>query len=299
MQIRKHSLILCAPLLALLALAPIAVSAATISFRASPENVGVGDTMRVDALLDSAVPVNAFSGAISYPAALDPVAISDGNSLINAWITHPGIPARAGEPISFAGITPGGFSGDNGILFSVLFRATATGSGRISITDAEVLRNDGAGSEDPVTSRNLSIQVAPKSVGGYVEPADTVPPEPFIVSLGNDPELFSGHTYIVFTSSDKGSGIERYEVAESRLPPFMLKLFPLSWSAATSPRALTDQNLTSTVYVKAVDRAGNERTSVLQPRRVFTAYEGAALLVILIGAVFLLHLRQKKRVKRR
>jgi len=295
MHTQKQFLILCALLLTLTALAPTAVSASVISFRATSERVGIGDIVRVDALLDSVMPVNAFSGAVSYSAAtLEPVAVSDGNSLINVWITHPDVPAAAGESIIFAGITPGGFSGDKGILFSVLFRATATGVGHVSIEDVEVLRNDGVGGEEPVTSNTLSLTVGPKSAGGYTEPADTTPPESFAVSLGDDPELFGGRSYIAFTSADKDSGIEGYAVAESRLPSFLLSLFPLSWHMATSPYALTDQNLTSTIYVKAIDRAGNERMSVFPPQHLFTPYENVALLAILIGAVLLRYVWQKR-----
>lgn len=298
MHTHKRFNIFC--LLFFLAITPSAVSAATISFRATPARVGISDVVRVDVLLDSAVPVNAFSGAVSYSrATLEPVAVSDGNSLINLWITHPDIPMAAGASVAFAGITPGGFSGDNGILFSVLFKATATGTGHISIEDAEVLRNDGVGGEETVTSQSLSLPIGSKSVGGYTEPADTTPPESFVISLGNDAELFGGRSYIVFTAADKDSGIDSYAAAESRLPSFLLSFFPLSWHAATSPYALADQNLTSTIYVKATDRSGNERVSVFPPQHLFTPYENVVLLVILIGVVLLWHIRQKRWRERR
>src|SRR5665811_2162380 len=99
----------------------------------------------VDVLLTSTMPVNAFSGTLSYSKTLEPVAISDGNSIINLWITHPTVPAT-GAPISFAGVTPGGFSGDGGILFSVIFRATAAGTASVALGSIQILRNDGKGS---------------------------------------------------------------------------------------------------------------------------------------------------------
>lgn len=293
MHTHKQILIFCA--LLFLVLLPVAASAATVSLKATPERVGAGDTVRVDIILDSATPVNAFSGAVSYSRAmLEPVAVSDGNSLINLWITHPDIPVAAGEPIVFAGITPGGFSGNSGILFSVLFKATVAGAGHVSIEDIEILRNDGVGGEEPVTLRTMALPIAQESLGGYAEPTDAIPPESFTVSLGNDAELFDGRNYIVFISADKDSGVDRYAVAESRMPSFLFRLFPLSWHAATSPYALADQNLTSTVYVKATDRAGNESISVFPQQHLFTPYENVALLVILIVVVLLWHIRQKR-----
>lgn len=291
MHTRKRFNIFC--LLFFLAITPSAVSAATISFRATPERVGVGDVVRIDVLLDSTVLVNAFSGSVSYTAMFELVAVSDGNSLVNLWIARPVLPPR-GASIGFAGITPGGFSGDDGILFSVLFRAMAQGAALVSLSDVEVLRNDGAGGVEPTTVRALTLSLVPESLGGYAEPDDTIPPELFEISLGGDVELFDGLAYAVFTSADKGSGIDRYEVAESRVPSFLLRFFPFRWRAATSPYELSDQRLTSAIYVKAVDRAGNERVSVFPPQHLFTQYENIVLLVILIGVVLLLRIRRAR-----
>jgi hypothetical protein len=273
-------------------LLPTSASAATISLHATPERIGTGDVVRVSVLLDSTIATNAFSGTLLYPAAtIEPIAVSDGSSIISLWITHPIVPV-AGASITFAGITPGGFSGSGGSLFSVLFRAKASGTAHLSLGDVEVLRNDGAGGNEPVTVQPLILSIGPKSSGGYVEPVDTVPPESFTALLGNDPQLFDGRSYLVFMAVDKSSGVDHYAVAESRLPAF---LFPLSWKVATSPYVLVNQNLTSTIYIKAVDRAGNERLSVFPPQHLFTAYEKALFLVILIVFVLLSWIRWGRR----
>ncbi len=284
MHTHKHiPIILCA----LLFLLPATVSAATISFQAVPAHIGVGDVVRVNILLDSTIPTNAFSGTVSFPGVLlEPIAISDGNSIVNLWVTHPAVPVTGAE-IPFAGITPGGFSGNTGLLFSVLFRTKASGVANISVGNIEVLRNDGAGSREPVTIKQLVLSIGAKSSGGYVESVDTTPPESFTAQLGTDPQLFDGKSYLAFVAVDKGSGVDHYAVAESRLPSFLLSLFPLTWHTATSPHMLADQNLTSSVYIKAVDRAGNERLSIYPPQHLFTAYEKVVLIVILIGVVFL------------
>jgi hypothetical protein len=275
-------------LLSLFLLLPTSVSAATISLRSMPTSVGVGDVIRVSVLLDSTVPTNAFSGTLLYSGTtLQPIAISDGSSIISLWIAHPSVPA-AGAPITFAGITPGGFSGNDGMLFSVLFRAKATGTANISLGDIEVLRNDGVGGNEPTTAKLLAFSIGPKSSGGYTEPVDHTPPEIFTAYLGNDPQLFDGRDYLVFMAVDKSSGVDHYAVAESRVPSFLFPFFPLSWhTTATSSYVLTDQHLTSTVYIKAVDRAGNERLSIYPLRYLFTVYEMVVLLVILIGVVLL------------
>lgn len=267
-------------------LAPAATFAATISLRATPPSIGVGDIVRIDVLLESAIPTNVFSGTVVYSAPLEPIAVSDGNSIVSAWITHPTV-SGTDAPISFAGITPGGFSGGEGEIFSILFQAKAAGTADVFLRNIEVLRNDGVGEKEPVTIEPLTLSIRSTPSGGYVEVPDNIPPEPFTAYQGSDPQLFDGRSYLVFTTTDKGSGIDHYAVAESRLPSFLLPLFPLSWNiGAMSPYVLKDQQLTSTVYVKAVDRAGNERLALYPPHRLFTAYE-AVFLVILVGVALL------------
>lgn len=286
MRMQKNILIISCALLFLLI--PAAASAATISLEATPAGIGVGDTVRVDILLDSAISTNAFSGTVSYSkVTLEPIAISDGNSIINMWITHPAVSAT-GTLIPFAGITPGGFSGNGGVLFSVLFRAKTSGTANVSLgNDIQVLRNDGAGGKEPVTLKSLVLSISSKSSGGYIEPVDHTPPESFTAYQGNDSQLFDGKNYLVFVAVDKGSGIDHYAVAESRMPSFLFPLFSLQWKTVTSPYVLADQNLTSTVYIKAVDRAGNERLSVYPLRYLFSAYETIVLFVILVVVVLL------------
>lgn len=292
MNMKKHLCVISC--VVLLFITPGTAFAATISLRATPTNVGVGDIVRVDVILESMVPSNAFSGAVSYQKTmLEPIAVSDGNSIVNLWIVHP-TASENGSPISFAGVTPGGFSGDNGLLFSILFRAKVAGTANVSLVDIEILRNDGAGGEEPTTTKQLSLSISQKPSGGYKELDDTVPPEPFTASLGDDSQLFGGRSYLAFMAADKGSGIERYAVAESRLPSFLFSLFPLLWNDATSPYVLLDQYRTSTVYIKAVDRAGNERVSTYPPQRLFNVYE-AILLGILIGVVLLSRRRWGRR----
>lgn len=280
----------------LILLLPGAASAATISLRATPATIGTGDIVRVSVLLDSAISTNAFSGNVVYSAdTLEPIAANDGSSIISLWITHPEVPVSSG-PISFAGITPGGFSGNGGLLFSLLFRAKVAGQASVTLKDIQVLRNDGSGGSEVVTLTPLRVSIGTKSTGGYGEPEDMTPPEPFTAYLGGNPEQFGGQSYLVFMAVDKNSGIDHYAVAESRLPSFLRALFPLAWKTTVSPYLMADQNLTNSVFVKAVDRAGNERLSVFPPQHLFTTYEKSLFLGILIILVLLLLSLKRRRL---
>lgn len=286
----KISLLLTASLLFLLS--PSLAFAATVSLKATPTRAGVGDVLRVSVLLDSTIADNAFSGTLAYPSGLEPIAVNDGNSIISMWIARPTI---SKAPMTFAGITPGGFSGDAGVLFSVLFRVKEAGTTTVFLKDIEILRNDGAGGKEPVVVKPLVISLEAKPSGGYTEPSDSTPPESFTTYLGSDAQLFDGRKYLVFTAVDKSSGVDHYTVAESRAPSFLFWLFPPSRHTEMSPYAVIDQNLTSTVYVTAVDRAGNERVSVYPPEHFLTSYEKIILLVILTAVVLLWQRRGRGR----
>lgn len=272
---------------------PYAVSAATVSLQATPVPAGVGDVVRVSVLLDSTIPDNAFSGTLIYSAALEPLAINDGNSIISMWITRPAVTSRA--PMTFAGITPGGFSGNAGVLFSVLFRVKVAGMATVSLKDVEILRNDGAGGKESVVVKPLIVSLDSKSSGGYTEPDDSTPPESFTAYLGSDAQLFDGRNYLVFSTVDKSSGVDHYTIVESRVPSFLLGLFKSSSRVTTSPYMVADQNLTSTIYITAMDRAGNEQLSIYPPQHLLTAYEKVILLGILIVVVLLWRKRGRGR----
>ena len=259
---------------------PNLVSAATLALESVPAHIGVGDTVQVTMRVESRASVNAFSGSLKYPSTMEPTAITDGDSVVSIWLEHPAV---VGDTIRFAGLTPGGFSGTGGTLFSVIFRATKPGTAAFSVVDATVLRNDGEGSPEPTTTIPLSLFVATVATGGFVAPADTDPPELFSPQLGRDPALFGGRSYLVFTAADKGSGIDYYEVVETRAPRFLMGR---GWVRTESPHTITDQRLTSDVYIKAVDRAGNERIALFPRAHLLRPYEWMLLgIVVVILAV--------------
>ena len=78
--------------------------------------------------------------------------------------------------------------------------------------------------------------------------ADVTPPEPFTVQVLSTPGVFGGDYYAVFSTTDKQSGIDHYEVLENGI-----------WKRVTDPYKLADQSLKTPVEIKAIDKAGNER----------------------------------------
>jgi len=88
---------------------------------------------------------------------------------------------------------------------------------------------------------------------------DTTKPEVFKPEIGKDSSVFEGKYFLSFSTNDKLSGIDHYELMETRNKK------QETWKRAKSPYVLEDQSLRSKIFVKAVDKAGNEQISKISP----------------------------------
>lgn len=254
---------------------PYAASAASAHIMQMPQEAGVGDTIAVSLSVDTSTPINAFSGSLHYAQdKLELIKVSDGNSVVGLWVTRPH--DEKGD-ILFDALVPGGYAGTGGLLFTALFRAKEAGTAAVSLNRAMFLRNDGAGSAEEVSSKALVVAIAARPSGGFVETIDTDLPEPFAIQLGVSADLFSGRPYAVFSTSDKGSGVNYYEVAERRIPSGSLL-----WQRAVSPYVLEDRYGTSDLYVRAVDNAGNGQVAAYPRTHVLRPYELLILGILLV-----------------
>ncbi len=240
-----------------------------------------GGQIVLTALLDSGgESINAIEGTLQYPHDLVKLReIRDGNSLVNFWAERP---HDGADGIRFAGVTPGGYAGSGREVFSLVFDVQKGEKIRYTLRDARALINDGQGTPVSLTLSPTVILVP--TVSGAIDPThDVTLPEPFTPVRGSDPALFSGAPFIAFVTQDKQSGVDHYEVAEQKgfMMPSVL-YHQLTWEHAESPFALRDANEDAYVYVKAVDRAGNERVAVLSPRNLPLRYNPPFILAILL-----------------
>jgi GxxExxY protein len=286
------------------------VQAAEIFFEPKIQEIGLDEQFEVSVFLNTEGEyINTVGGKIIFPGdLLELKEIRDGNSIINFWIDNPRIAiinprmptndkrmaTNMGNEneILFSGIVPGGYKGSEGLIFSVVFLAKNAGGAEIDIHDVKLLLNDGLGTEAKRTSvKNLLVAIRENIRGpSWISPKDNEPPESFVPEIANDPALFEGKWFLVFATQDKGTGIDKYLIHESRR--MKKRITTNEWIEAESPYALKDQELRSYIFVKAVDKAGNERIAVVEPRYPIKWYEkwenwliiiiGAALIVIII-----------------
>lgn len=252
------------------------VFAAEIRLDAHKAEVTSGEQFSVDVVIHSEESLNALQGRLIFPKdKLLVREIRDGDSSINFWVERPH--TKIPGTVSFSGITPGGFSGANNAIFSVVFEAKDTGIASIVLNETEALKNDGLGNRAILTTHDTAVSI--KSGDSNVRKElliDTELPEDFNITIDKDPDIFDGKYFLVFATQDKISGIDVYKVREGTWGWF---------SVAESPYLLKHQSLNREIFVKAVDKSGNERVVTLEARHPLKWYQQYALIGILLAVL--------------
>ncbi|MBU1348753.1 cohesin domain-containing protein [Patescibacteria group bacterium] len=253
------------------------VSAAEFYFDA-PSQLGIGDVFEAAIFLNTE-DINAVGGTVVFPSdVLQLTDIREANSIINLWVEKPTLVSDG--QIAFSGITPGGYHGSRGLLLTFVFTAKQEGEGAIEVKDAQVLLNDGKGTETALSIFPHRFTVSGTPGVLTVPPViDGDRPESFAPDISHDPNLFGNQWFVVFATQDKGSGIDYYEVKEARQK--ISGMFT-KWTTAESPYVLRDRALRSTVYVKAVDKAGNVRIERIAPRNPLHWYENYEIWILIV-----------------
>lgn len=240
--------------------------AAILYFEPKAGDYSRGDVFLVNLKIDTdREKINAGQVELLFPNdKLEVIEISQGNSIFTFWPQPPSFSNESGK-ITFVGGLPLGFEGEGKILtiaFRVIFSENEKSFAEINFSpESQVLLNDGQGTKAKLETKKAIFTLYSKQAeilkNEWEEEIkqDKTPPEPFEISLGKDPLIFNGKYFIVFQTVDQKTGLDHYEVKEGKKP----------WKKAQSPYLLEDQNLTSKILVKAVDKAGNERISELPP----------------------------------
>lgn len=292
---------------------PKEVDAARLYFRPDQGSYRVGETFGVEVRVDTDEEgcVNVFGLDIRYaPQFLRVADVSRGESILTLW-PEPPTSDEVGGLLSFVGGIPGGYcgrtAGDPGlsniiakVFFTVLpdiNEGVLPRSVRVVFQpSSRVLLNDGLGNVAELKMDPAEFTILPSdgSLDARNElydelQSDSVPPEPFVVQIYQDPSLFRGKYFLIFSTTDKQSGIDHYEVLETNALGFKIYNWQRAvWKAAESPYVLDDQRLRSIIKVKAVDNAGNERIIEYVPPEYLASRETALYPVAIIGIGVLL-----------
>ncbi len=129
-----------------IALIASTAEAATLSVTPASGVYPIGTTFTVKVVLNTTgKTINAAEGSLLFnPAELMVINVDRGASVFNLWVTEPVFSNTKGT-ISFSGGSPSGYTGSNGTVFTVTFRALTENSARLRYESGAILANDGMG----------------------------------------------------------------------------------------------------------------------------------------------------------
>lgn len=231
------------------------VSAASLIFRPSTTQIGVGGQLYIDLLLDTeGQPINTIGSTISFSEEMMSfVRAEDGKSMVNLWIEKPN---KTENQISFAGIMTNGFDGVidpfeqshklPGLIIRLVFQSTSPGKAYFSTINTSLNLNDGLGTEIKPTPAYLSIEVVDRPDNSqYTSTDESIP---FLeANVIQDPNIYNGKYVLIFSASDKGSGVKNVMIKEGRR----------DWKVIESPYLLTNQSRINDISLVAVSYAGS------------------------------------------
>ena len=251
--------------------------------------------------------INGLEGEIILSSNLELKDILDSDSIVTLWIA---------KGMKFAGAIPGGYVGE-GKIFSLVVNYRPSQGRRpcegqefdepcgdnafVKVKNARVLLHDGKGTEAKlrISSHGLNcgssqgrrpcedgVEVDESlhpAYGAETADKDFLPPQEFMPKIARDPSIFNNQWFVVFAAQDKESGVDQFQIKETRLPISFLP-FGGKWQEAKSPHLLQDQQLISYIYVGAIDKAGNKRVAILSPQN-FVFYANPWVWSIIIISV--------------
>jgi len=279
-------------MLSILAFVAMPIFASEIYINPRSQEIKTDEQFEISVFLDTeGENINTIDGRIIFPKDLLILEeIKDGNSIINFWIKKP--KTESDNQIIFSGIVPGGYVGKQGLVFSAIFQSKNEGIGIIEAYQTRVFLNDGKGTEANLTTSNFQFIVSKEFSSTQILPTqitDTNSPELFSPIISQDSIIFDGKYFLVFATQDKGVGISHYEILEKGQQGSLRQfLNQEEWQIKESPYLLRDQKLKSYIYIKAVDKVGNERIITIFPQNPLKWYENYFVLFTIFMGITLI-----------
>lgn len=291
---RKYFISILTVLCIVLVAQPSAALAVDVLFQPDMVSLPKLGSYTVTLLIDTqGESINAVEGTLAIASGSgDNISATDSGSIITYWINRPEWNAQQ-RTVEFRGAVPGGFSG-KGILFSMVMPAIEKSSQDkpFIVSNFKALRNDGLGSQARVSIGSFTYGQHDAQVEGAFEEqlyidgkkTDNIPPEVFSPQISRDERVLNSKWFISFATQDKQSGIDHYEIQETRSGHINAK----NWKRAESPYQLEDQELHSYVYVIAIDRQGNERVIRVYPRNPLPWYNRSGQIIFMVLGVIII-----------
>lgn len=282
-------------LLLFFVVAPGVAYASTLYFTVPDEPIYEGDVFSIEVRVDSKEEaINAVQADVEFGSDFFEASQADNtNSILSFWPRVPTFDNKTGDVLFSGGLPSPGFQASGGLVGKITFRADKVGQTSLNFSNtSRVLLNDGLGTETSLDKRNISLTILNAPEGYQPKGADvirdTTPPDAFTPIISHNKYIYDGKYFVAFKTKDYESGISHYEVRE--------KVGDIwgDWKTARSPQVLQNQRGEVTVFVKAIDRAGNEQVGVLKvnipKKKLYLLY---ILIIAVLLTIFIVILRRK------
>ena len=257
-------------------------SASTVAVTSATTSVQVGEIFSITVTDDTEQQsINAVEAVVTWASdQFEFVSADNSHSVLSLWIESPVV--RNKNEIHFSGIAPGGFTASDTPLITLLFKAVHTGQATFTLGQTKNLLNDGAGTEAIVKKRDLQVRVTDGQAVPVIPTKESELPEHFSPIFVTDSDLYDNADTLIFSTTDKGSGLDHFEIKEG---------LSGTYNRVTSPYQIRDKSRTQSVTIKAIDRAGNERIERFYPQNFRPWYQQRQIIGgILIGCLLVLSL---------
>ena len=262
---------------------PLYTFAMTLEIENKDMDVQEGDTVIFDVYLNSEDEINSVEGTLIIDGDYSIKTITTAGSVFDMW---PNKPSFTDGKISFAGGAASSVFGNHLKLFSIVTKVNSTEAIVFSSDNVNAFLNDGIGTKMAVNSFKKEINL-PTSNREAIDKFEEIvlhdqnPPVAFDVVVGRDPNSYDGKYFASFNTTDKDSGIERYEVIENDVKTPIL---------SGTTYVLQDQSLNGSLIVRAIDKAGNVQVSEVKVKDVVSGDRGINWLGLSVALIILLAL---------
>ncbi len=170
------------------------VDAAFLQMRPSQNEVSVGNIINIQITVDTLGKViNNAESIIQFPKdLLEVVSIDKRSSIFSLWVEEPGFSNSVGQITFNGGVPNPGFTGGNGNIVSIIFRAKKTGLASIIFSNSAVRENDGLGTDIISGTSNSQINIINLPAVEPVKPVPVEEPKPALLPVEektkNEPE---------------------------------------------------------------------------------------------------------------
>lgn len=255
---------------------PSSAAAAALSMSPSYGSYAVGDSIMVTMLVSSdGKAINAVAGTISFSKdTLEALSLSTAGSVISLWVQDPTVFNGTGR-VNFEGIILNpGFSGSSGKIITVTFKVKAPGSASVKFLTGSVLANDGAGTnllESTGGAEFVLVDSSPVAlISGSDPPEASCPscvsglsyrerPPFFDIRIVEREDLTEPKVRFVITAVERQSSVDYYEMQLDYSDP---EVWYDDGDHVYETPILAPG--THTLFVKAVDKAGNSLVNYTQ-----------------------------------